>query len=56
VPALPKHQNKPKQTATNQNKLKKIVFGFAKQTKNQPKQIEFWFVSVQTEIFVCLFR
>ncbi len=36
-------------TETNQNKLKKMFFGFAKQTKKQPKQIEFWFVSVRTE-------
>jgi hypothetical protein len=35
----PKHQNKPKQT-------EKFFFGFAKQTEKQPKQIEFWFVSV----------
>jgi hypothetical protein len=33
----------------------KYVFGFAKQTKNQPKQNEFRFGSVQTEIFfVCI--
>jgi hypothetical protein len=38
----PKHQNKPKQTEEN-------VFGFAKQTEKQPKQIEFRFVSVRTE-------
>jgi hypothetical protein len=35
----PKHQNKPK----------KCFFSFAKQTEKQPKQIEFRFVSVQTE-------
>jgi hypothetical protein len=39
----PKHQNKPKQT-------KEKILGFAeKQTEKQPKQIEFRFVSVQTE-------
>ncbi len=38
----PKHQNKPKQTET-------IFWGFAKQTKKQPKQIRFPFVSVQTK-------
>jgi hypothetical protein len=43
-------------TETNRNKPKKIVFGFAKQTENQPKQIEFRFVSVRTENFFCLFR
>jgi hypothetical protein len=37
----PKHRNKPKQ--------KKMYFGFEKQTKKQPKQIEFRFVSVRTE-------
>jgi hypothetical protein len=42
----PKHRNKPK----------KIVFGFAKQTENQPKQTEFRFVSVRTENIFCLFR
>jgi hypothetical protein len=36
----PKHQNKPKEK----------IFGFAKKrTEKQPKQTEFWFVSVQTE-------
>jgi hypothetical protein len=40
----PKHRNKPK----------KIVIGFAKQTENEPKQIEFRYVSVRTEKkFVC---
>jgi hypothetical protein len=34
---------------------KKFV-GFAKQIKNQPKQIEFQFVSVRTENFLFLFR
>jgi hypothetical protein len=38
----PKHRNKTKQTEKN-------VFDFVKQTKEQPKQIEFRFVSVQTE-------
>jgi hypothetical protein len=33
-----------------------IFFGFAKQTENQPKQIEFRFVSVLNENLVCLFR
>jgi hypothetical protein len=33
-------------TKTNQ---KKMFFGFAKQTRKQPEQIEFRFVSVQTE-------
>jgi hypothetical protein len=36
------------------NKPKKIVIGFAKQTENEPEQIEFRFVSVRTEKkFVC---
>ncbi len=39
-----KHQNKPKQ-------IKNLCFGFTKQTKTQPKQILFRFVSVRTEIF-----
>ncbi len=26
-----------------------MFLGFAKQTEKQPKQIEFWFVSVRTE-------
>jgi hypothetical protein len=34
----------------------KIVIGFAKQTENEPKQIEFQFVSVRTEKKNCLFR
>jgi hypothetical protein len=34
----------------------KYVFGFAKQTENQPKQIEFRFVSVRTENNFCLFQ
>jgi hypothetical protein len=42
----PKHRNKPK----------KIVIGFAKQTENEPKQIEFRFVSVRTEKKICLLR
>jgi hypothetical protein len=42
----PKHRNKPK----------KIFFGFAKQTENQPKQIVFRFVSVRTEKKIYLFR
>jgi hypothetical protein len=33
----------------HRNKPKKIVIGFAKQTENEPKQIEFRFVSVRTE-------
>jgi hypothetical protein len=33
----------PKQTETNRNKPKKLVFGFTKQTENQPKQTEFRF-------------
>jgi hypothetical protein len=36
-------------TETNRNKLKKMFFGFAKQTEKQPKQFEFQFVSVRTE-------
>jgi hypothetical protein len=36
-------------TETNQNKPKKMFFGFAKQTEKQPKQIEFRFVLVRTE-------
>ncbi len=36
-------------TETNQNKPKKMFSGFVKQTKKQPKQNEFWFVSVHTE-------
>jgi hypothetical protein len=41
-------------TETNRNKPKKIVIGFAKQTENEPKQIEFRFVSVRTpKKFVC---
>jgi hypothetical protein len=42
-------------TEANRNKPKKIVCGFAKQTENQAKQIEFRFVLVGTEIFVCFF-
>jgi hypothetical protein len=33
-----------------------MFFGFAKQTEKQPKQIEFRFVSVQTEKKIRLFR
>jgi hypothetical protein len=36
-------------TETNRNKPKKIVFSFAKQTEKEPKQTEFRFVSVPTE-------
>jgi hypothetical protein len=43
-------------TETNRNKPKKECISFAKQTENQPKQVEFRFVSVRTENFVCLFR
>jgi hypothetical protein len=39
----------PKLTETN----RKFFFGFAKQTENQPKQIEFRFVSVRTEKKIC---
>jgi hypothetical protein len=45
----PKHRNKPKQT-------EKMFISFAKQAENQPKQIEFRFVSVRTEKFFCLLR
>jgi hypothetical protein len=45
----PKHRNEP-------NKPKKYCLSFSKQTENQPKQVEFRFVSVWTEIFFCLFR
>ncbi len=38
------------------NKPKKMFFGFAKQTKKQPKQIEFRFVSVRTKKNLSLFR
>jgi hypothetical protein len=34
---------------TNRNKPKKFIIGFAKQTENEPKQIEFRFVSVRNE-------
>jgi hypothetical protein len=43
-------------TETNQNKPTNFVISFAKQTENQPKQIEFRFVSVRTENIFCLFR
>ncbi len=33
-----------------------MFFGFAKLTEKQPKQIEFWLVSVRTENFFLLFR
>jgi hypothetical protein len=39
----------PKQT-------EKIIISFAKQTENEPKQVEFRFVSVRTEKLFCLFR
>jgi hypothetical protein len=39
----------PKQT-------EKMFFSFAKQTEKQPKQIEFRFVSVRTEIFFYCFE
>jgi hypothetical protein len=42
----PKHRNKPK----------KKFFGFVKQTEEQPKQIEFRFVSVLTENFFYCFE
>jgi hypothetical protein len=38
------------------NKPKKIIFGFAKQTEKQLKQIEFRFVSIRTEKIFLLFR
>jgi hypothetical protein len=38
-------------TETNGNKQKIFVFDFAKQTKTQPKQILFQFVSVRTKFF-----
>ncbi len=41
-----KHRNKPKY----------FVFGFTKKTETNAKQILFRFVSVQTEIYFCLFR
>ena len=44
-----KHRNKPKQTEM-------FFFGFTKQTKTNPKQILFRFVSVRTKIYFCLFR
>ncbi len=37
-----KHRNKQKET-------KKVIFLAYTHTKKQPKQIEFWFVSVRTE-------
>jgi hypothetical protein len=37
------------------NEQKNLFFGFAKQAKNQPKQIMFWFVAVRTKKFCCLF-
>jgi hypothetical protein len=40
----------------HRNKPKKLFIGFAKQTEKQPKQVEFRFVLVQTEILFCLFR
>jgi hypothetical protein len=40
----------------HRNKPTKCFISFAKQTENQPKQIELRFVSVQTEIFFYLFR
>jgi hypothetical protein len=43
-------------TETNRNKPKKIVISFAKQTENQPKQIEFRFVSVRTEKKIVCFE
>jgi hypothetical protein len=43
-------------TETNRNKPKKYFIGFAKQTEKEPKQDEFRFVSVRTEIFFVLFR
>jgi hypothetical protein len=39
----PKHRNKRKETK------KKIIFLAYTHTKKQPKQIDFWFVSVRTE-------
>jgi hypothetical protein len=41
-PLFPNGSETPKQT-------EKIVIGFAKQTENEPKQIDFRFVSVRTE-------
>ena len=40
----------------HQNKPKFFVFGFTKQIETNPKQVLFRFVSVQTEIYFCLFR
>jgi hypothetical protein len=47
---------KVRNTETNQNKPKIFVFGFTKQTKTQPKQILFWFVSVRTKKIFCMIR
>jgi hypothetical protein len=33
---------------TDSKQTEKFIFGFAKETENQPKQIEFRFVSVRT--------
>ncbi len=40
---------------TETNRKKKIL-GFTKQTETNAKQILFRFVSVRTEIYICLFR
>ncbi len=40
----------------HRNKPKSFGFGFTKQTETNAKQILFWFVSVRTEIYFCLFR
>ncbi len=40
----------------HRNKPKFFIFGFTKQTETSAKQILFWFVSVRTKIYFCLFR
>ncbi len=40
----------------HRNKPKFFLFGFPKQTETNAKQILFWFVSVRTENYFCLFR
>ncbi len=40
----------------HRNKPKFLVIGFTKQTETNAKQILFWFVSVRTEIYFCLFQ
>ncbi len=36
--------------------MKFLIFGFMKQTETNAKQILFWFVSVGTKIYFCLFQ